>query len=544
MNENTNERPMEHVIDAIITRNQEVPNFALLLGSGASVTSGITSANGLIDNWRRKQHKRSGTRLSFKKWIENQPWYKSNDEYSILFELMYDSQELRRAFVEEKIVNTRPGIGYMYLTNLLNNNVFNVVFTTNFDDLLNEACYLYSEDLRPIVSAHDSSVNSIRITAARPKIIKLHGDYLFDNIKNTISELETLEANMKKKLMQFACEYGLVVVGYSGRDRSVMDILDLLVRHDDYFKQSIYWCELEREQEHSSRLVNLLKRDKVFICKIPGFDEFMAEIHHKAGLDLPEPVVNPRWMARDRQRLVLDVPEEQRQYSLIDNDINAVLEGISEVMKSERLGELGEEEDFLTSDIETHVPSSLRAAVVRQQRGLESALELVRKAYEEDPDDEGASHEYAETLARLHRKEELRELVKKSTMSDDMKTYFLLHADDNKGLIDTADKVLSKDATNSMARINRAIAFKRLKRFKDMRSDLSFLEDEVSDIMFLAGIAALRNKKEEMLKLLEQALIERRIAVDHIEMFPVFEDFHDDKDLLDLCDRYRKEKDL
>lgn len=535
MNENTNERRMEHVIDAIITRNQGVPNFALLLGSGASVTSGINSANGLIDSWRRKQHKRSGTRLSFKKWIEKQPWYKSNDEYSILFELMYDSRELRRAFVEEEIVNTRPGMGYMYLTNLLNDNVFNVVFTTNFDDLLSEACYLYSEDLRPIVSAHDSSVNSIRITSARPKIIKLHGDYLFDNIKNTMAELETLEANMKKKFMQFACEYGLVVVGYGGRDRSVMDILDLLVRHEDYFKQGIYWCALEREQEYGSRLVNLLKRDKVYICKTPGFDEFMAEIHHKAGLDLPEPVVNPMWMARDRRRLVLDVPKEQRQYGLIEDDINAVLDNVGAVMK-------GEEEAFLTSDFDTHVPSSLKAAVIRQQRGLESALELVRKASEEDSDDESAAYEYAETLARLYRKEELREFMKKSTISDDWKTYFLLHADDNEGLIDIADKVLSKDTTNSMARINRAIAFKRLKRLKDMRNDLSILEDEVSDINFLAGIAALRNQKDEMLKLLEKSLTERRITVDDIEMFPVFEDFHTDKDLLDLCDRYRKEK--
>ncbi len=71
---------------------------------------------------------------------------------------------------------------------------------------------------------------------------------------------------------------------------------------------------------------------------------------------------------------------------------------------------------------------------------------------------------------------------------------------------------------------------------------MSILEDEVSDINFLAGIAALRNKKGEMIKLLETSLSERRIAVDDIEMFPVFEDFHTDKELLDLCDRYRKEK--
>jgi len=95
---------------------------------------------------------------------------------------------------------------------LLANSYFNVVFTTNFDDPINEACFLYSDGLRPMVAAHDSTIAGIRITSARPKIIKLHGDFLYDNIRNTKSELETLEANTRRKLPQFSLEYGLVVL--------------------------------------------------------------------------------------------------------------------------------------------------------------------------------------------------------------------------------------------------------------------------------------------------------------------------------------------
>jgi hypothetical protein len=55
-------------------------------------------------------------------------------------------------------------------------------------------------DLRPIVCAHDSAISSITITSKRPKIIKLHGDYLFDDIKSTVRETESLEENNKKEV--------------------------------------------------------------------------------------------------------------------------------------------------------------------------------------------------------------------------------------------------------------------------------------------------------------------------------------------------------
>ena len=151
------------------------------------------------------------------------------------------------------------------------------------------------------------------MTSSRPKIIKLHGDFLYDNIKNTLRELETLESNTQAKFLQFAQEYGLVVVGYSGRDRSVMDTLELLLRNDDYFKHGIYWCIREGEQT-GKRLRSLLRRDRVYTVVISGFDQFMAELHTKAGLPLAAPVAKPLIAARDRARLFLDIPRELAEH--------------------------------------------------------------------------------------------------------------------------------------------------------------------------------------------------------------------------------------
>ena len=285
----SNAKTAKHLMHLIDTRNGDVPNFSLLLGSGASSTSGVKTAEEMIEEWRRHLFGHSDVESSYQEWIVRQKWYRHEDEYSILFEEIYDQPSQRRVYVEECVKRAQPNWGYVYLTNLLQSRLFDVVFTTNFDDLINEACYLYSHSLRPVVAAHDSAIQGIRVTSNRPKIIKLHGDFLYDNIKNTLTELETLETNTKRKLSQFAKEYGLVVIGYSGRDRSVMDAIEFLLRDDENFKQGVYWC-VKGGADRSSRLESLLKRDRVYLVDIEGFDEFMAELHEAVKLTLPRPI--------------------------------------------------------------------------------------------------------------------------------------------------------------------------------------------------------------------------------------------------------------
>ncbi|WP_326928847.1 SIR2 family protein [Citrobacter sp. RHBSTW-00887] len=170
---------------------------------------------------------------------------------------------------------------------------FNTVFTTNFDDLLNEACYTFSDSLRPVVCAHDSSINSVRLTSSRPKIIKLHGDFLFDNIKNTIRELESLEDNMRSKFRQFANEFGMIVIGYSGHDRSIMDTLNTLLHSKTCFPHGIYWCTRDKFEDLPDGLKNLARFPRFHLIQITGFDEFMAELHLALGCKLQDEVVNP-----------------------------------------------------------------------------------------------------------------------------------------------------------------------------------------------------------------------------------------------------------
>ena len=60
-----NKRSPEHLINLIRQRSNNVPNFALLMGAGASVSSGIKSSSNMIKEWREQLYAESNSELSF-----------------------------------------------------------------------------------------------------------------------------------------------------------------------------------------------------------------------------------------------------------------------------------------------------------------------------------------------------------------------------------------------------------------------------------------------------------------------------------------------
>ncbi len=189
-------------------------------------------------------------------------------------------------FVEKEVAGKTPNLGYAYLIRLVDTGFINTMFTTNFDDLVTESFFQFSQN-RPMMCAHDSAISSVSVTSTRPKVIKLHGDYLFDDIKSTVRETESLEENTRKKFVEFGRNFGLVVVGYSGCDRSIMDVLQYLLRSEDHFKHGIYWC-IRKGEVPSDELIKLLWRDRVYFVEIDGFDELMGQLHNDLiGSNLP-----------------------------------------------------------------------------------------------------------------------------------------------------------------------------------------------------------------------------------------------------------------
>ncbi|MFS1930543.1 SIR2 family protein [Vibrio cyclitrophicus] len=338
-------KPQKHLINILKNTQNHHPNFTLFLGAGASVTSKVKPAGKLIEEWRQAY---SDMYDDESEKLEEQYWYGKHQEYSVLFEKLYDQPSQRREFIETCIDDAKPSWGYIYLVNLLKNKHFNTIFTTNFDDLVNEACYTFSDSLRPIVCAHDSSINSVRLTSERPKIIKLHGDFLFDNIKNTVRELESLESNMREKFKQYASEFGLIVVGYAGNDRSVMDTLNTLLFTGEHFPHGVYWCVREGTvfDDLSEPLKALSRFPNFHLVKIDGFDEFFAQIHQALDCDLQQEVSDPynalvkklnKTFNNDSSYDSIDDADLSPGQTIIQRDYSRLVEQLSEIGTATRL---------------------------------------------------------------------------------------------------------------------------------------------------------------------------------------------------------------
>ncbi|DAA84063.1 TPA: hypothetical protein CPT90_06705 [Candidatus Gastranaerophilales bacterium HUM_3] len=329
------ERTIEEL--ALFMRNktdEKQSLYCMLLGAGASKSSGIRTGQDLVNGWRDLFYKKiadnsDSATLDEKKALlkERFTWYKPENEYSSFFGKIYDLPNQRRNFIELEVNDKEPSIGYHYLNKLAENGEIETFFTTNFDDLLEQA-FAYSKK-RPIVCPHDSSVKNISITSRRTKIIKLHGDFLFNTLQSTEDETQNLNDNMKNKFEEFLKNYGLIVLGYAGFDNSIMDVLLELVAKSDYLNNGIYWC-IKKEDFHkeklSPKLKKLLDTKKVYYILIDNFDSFCAKLTH---LVLEKETISLGDMHQSkltsRQKFFIEQKEKFSNDTYILNDINECL---------------------------------------------------------------------------------------------------------------------------------------------------------------------------------------------------------------------------
>jgi tetratricopeptide (TPR) repeat protein len=376
--------PQSQVIRLIAQADER--EFTLFLGAGASKSSGVPLASEMIREWRQMIFEdRAPAGAKFDEWCQAQSWCGQDQEYSILFELLFPNERARQKYVEPKIDAAFPSWCYLYLANIVQAGYFNVIFTTNFDDLINDALTMYL-GYNPAVCAADSEVMSISITTDRAKIIKLHGDYLFKRLKNTSDELKQLDPNMECKVQEFGKQCGMVVIGYTGRDHSVMRVLDELMKDDDSFPNGIYWG-LRPGEDPAARVKDLAgkypKRFHLFQCQ--DFDLFMSRLHASLKLNLPQTILQPYESLHNKfDRLVAKATANQLNDQVIKEHIQQLGEQLNRPWAKAT--------DLTALDL-------LQGQMALGQRDFKTAITLVSKYYQQRPNDANALTVWGDALA-------------------------------------------------------------------------------------------------------------------------------------------------
>ncbi|WP_320112344.1 SIR2 family protein [Draconibacterium orientale] len=205
--------------------------------------------------------------------------------YGFWFNNYSEDPRERQKIIEHFIDKASPSGAYILLAFLIENNIVKNIFTTNFDDLINQALIQYTETKARVYS-HNEVARYINIFSCKPNIIKLHGDYLFENIKNTNPETETLEENMESKFREALTSQDLVVIGYNGADSSIMQILK---RIKESTKFGLYWCSDNYESLNWRVKELLTETENSYFIEVSNFEFFIYKIYESfENIKLPD----------------------------------------------------------------------------------------------------------------------------------------------------------------------------------------------------------------------------------------------------------------
>lgn len=273
------------LLDHVKTRKGE---FCLLLGNGASIGSGGKRWDEIADEIALKWN------LGFP------PETLINEKFNLIFRNCGDYQ--KRAILKSYLLTLQLSDGYMSLANLIKEGYFDVIFTTNFDYLINRSLHevdliqdidftvlvltkrSFGDNTGMIELSTKGVLSKLKDKEINIKVVKLHGDLTYpdtliitdDDIKaNTVIVKEVLGGYLKDNPQK-----GILLVGYSGRDTDIAAALN-----EAEGNESVWWLNPNMPSLKDPIASFVTARNVFPYNAISGdrgkFDHVFSELHNK-----------------------------------------------------------------------------------------------------------------------------------------------------------------------------------------------------------------------------------------------------------------------
>ena len=282
--------------------SQRSPSLMWFLGAGASASAGVPTAEDML--WEFKQQLYvSQRRISLQTVedlsnpiirdrlqahidsFERLPPLGSTDEYAALFVEVYPVETDRRSYLDAKVAGSKPSYGHLALATLMRAARATIIWTTNFDALIADACakvYDTTGALTTVSLDTPDLAAQVLQNERWPAEFKLHGDFRSRRLKNTPDELRHQDAQLRQTLIESCRRYGLVVVGYSGRDDCIMDTLEEALDFPNTFQHGLFWLH-RSDAPPLPRVSSLLSKANQLgidsgLVKIENFDEALRDL--------------------------------------------------------------------------------------------------------------------------------------------------------------------------------------------------------------------------------------------------------------------------
>ena len=219
---------------------------------------------------------------------------KSKKQTSLPSEYYFDIYTLRfhpnhrngYHYLENLMEHAKPSFGYHSLSLLLTDSGgSNLVITTNFDSLVEDSLFLYT-DKKPLVINHELLAEFAGdLNIKRPVVAKIHRGLFFDPLNRT-EETKKLHGRWKEVLEKVFQNYTPIVIGYGGGDSSLMGVLE---EQSVTMKNGIYWCYVEKYGLPDEKIQKIIENKNGYLVRTAGFDAVMLAIGNALFSDRIDP---------------------------------------------------------------------------------------------------------------------------------------------------------------------------------------------------------------------------------------------------------------
>ncbi|MBW3466616.1 SIR2 family protein [Arthrospiribacter ruber] len=236
-------------------------NLAWLFGAGSSVSAGLPTAYDLVWDFKRRIYSAeqgyelrlfdnlsdSGLRNQIQNYFDGKQDYPekdSTDEYSFYFKKAFVSPSSRREYIESLLSGVKLSYGHKIIGALMKLGYAPLIFTTNFDKAFeNAAIEFFKKSEGWFCADLDNAESGLKYFQSNnsPLIVKLHGDFYSERLKNTDEELQSQDSKLRSILSGSSLNKGLAVMGYSGRDNSIMEALKEGLNKMNPYPHGIFW---------------------------------------------------------------------------------------------------------------------------------------------------------------------------------------------------------------------------------------------------------------------------------------------------------------
>ncbi len=300
--------------------------ICFVLGAGASKSSGIRTGGELAKQWlgdiEQRMKDQSEKFEKFKADFKIEADYPGAAYPEIYKERFRFDADSGFDFINKEMEKARPGYGYSVLAQILAEKQHNIVITTNFDNLTEEALYIFTLK-RPLICGHESLAVFAKPSVTRPLIVKIHRDRYFgpQSQPDEISRMNVLWVSALTDIFRSSTP---VFIGYGGNDGSLMGYMEQVS-----VINNLFWCE-RKGSDISERVQKLLDKHNGKLVEIEGFDELMFSLQDQLSLKLLDKEIVEIATGRSKEYQETVEKIKNKQAKSVDKEVRRAVKNIAE----------------------------------------------------------------------------------------------------------------------------------------------------------------------------------------------------------------------